>query len=152
MDKNTITVIIVVLAVLIGLPILANLISQDRQATANQAQPAAQGAESAASVPKEPPYWNAANLAGTVWTGKFSGVQATLTLNAGGTALATSDSILVKSLVPSGQLQGTWSVEGDKFTVNADIPKMGTKSMKGVISGKQFLDNKGVPLPLTQVK
>jgi len=152
MDKTVVTAIIVVSALILGLPILAHIADQDAQKAA-QLKAGGVGADGkAAPVKIEPPYWNSANLGGTTWTGNMKGINATLTLSPGGAAVAMSDSPLVKLKVPSGQLQGTWSVEGDKFTLGFTIPDLGTQKISGKISGKQFLDDKGQVLPLTQVQ
>ena len=146
MDK-TVVLAIVVVVILIGLPLLANLSSGVSQPPKTDVK-----APAAKSTATEPPYWNSANLGGTQWTGSFSGISATLTLNPGGTAIAVSDNPIVRTMVPSGQLQGTWSVEGNKFTMEAEIPKMGKKKVTGTISGKQILDDSGKPLPIQQVR
>jgi hypothetical protein len=58
----------------------------------------------------------------------------------------------VRMFVSGGTLAGTWSVDGDKITISADVPQFGKKTITGKISGKQFLDDKNVPLPLRQIQ
>lgn len=152
MDKTVITAIIVVSALILGLPILAHIADQDAQKAA-QLKAGVTGPDGkAAPVKIEPPYWNNANLGGTTWTLNMRGIAATVTMNPGGTAVAMSESPLVKLKVPSGQLQGTWSIEGDKITLGFTIPDLGSQKITGKISGKQFLDDKGQILPLVQVQ
>ena len=146
MDNTVKTVIVIAVVILVGLPLGAKLY----EGTA--AAPKAEDKVAAKPIVLEPPYWNAGNLSGTQWTGSFNGIAATLSLQSGGIAALASDNMLVRTMVPSGKLQGTWSVDGAKFTLEAEIPKMGKKKVTGTISGKQILDDKGAPLPLQQIK
>ena len=146
MDKTVIAIIVIVVIILVGLPLLAKL----HNGTA--AAPKVQEKVAAKPIVLEPPYWNAGNLSGTQWTGTFNGIAATLSLQPGGIASLVSDNMLVRTMVPSGKLEGTWSVDGIKFTLEAEIPKMGKKKVTGTISGKQILDDKGTPLPIQQIQ
>ncbi len=150
MDKSVIAVIVVLLVILLGMPLLARLGSSGGSQPAKADKKA--GEEQAAAIPNEPPYWNSSNLGGTQWAGSLSGVDATLTLNPDGTALAVSSSPLVRTFVPSGQLQGHWSVQGNQFMLEAEVPNLGKKKISGTISGKQIIDGKGKPLPIHQVR
>lgn len=100
----------------------------------------------------QPPYWTAENIVGTKWTGKFNKVEATISIDAGGVVTAKSDSAIVKFVVPNGELKGTWSINGNKITIEATAPGFGKQTLTGTISGKQFLDDGGVPLPLKQIQ
>jgi hypothetical protein len=100
----------------------------------------------------DPPYWNSGNLGGTMWTGTISGIKATLAFQAGGALKVISDSPVFKALAPSGEIPGTWTIEGAKLNIQIDVPNRGPQKMSGTISGKQLLDDQGKPLPFQQVQ
>jgi hypothetical protein len=142
MNKNVVIVLVLVVGVLVAVPLLSKLSQQSPQGAATN-QPGAAA---------EAPYWNSGNLAGTAWNVKLSGISAVLTMNPGGTATLKSDSPILKAMAPSGQLQGTWVIEGNKLNITADVPGRGAQKISATISGQQFLDDKGKPMPFEQVK
>ena len=149
MNKNVVIVLVLVVGVLVAVPLLSKLAKQGPQGAATNQPGTAADAPKAAS---EAPYWNSGNLAGTAWNVKLSGISAVLTMNPGGTATLKSDSPILKAMAPSGQLQGTWAIEGNKLNITADVPGRGAQKISATISGQQFLDDKGKPMPFEQVK
>ena len=149
MNKNVVIVLVLVVGVLVAVPLLSKLAQKSPQGAATNQPGAAADAPKAAS---DAPYWNSGNLAGTAWNIKVSGIPAVLTMNPGGTATLKSDSPVLKAMAPSGQLQGTWAVEGNKLNITADVPGRGPQKISATISGQQFLDDKGQPMPFEQVK
>ncbi len=156
MSKNVVIVLVLVVGVLVAVPLLPKLMQQNPQGAAtNQPGAAADAPKAATNTPagaSDAPYWNSGNLAGTSWNIKVSGIPAALTLNAGGAAVLKSDSPMIKAIAPSGQLQGTWAVEGNKLNITAEVPGRGPQKISATISGKQFLDDKGQPMPFEQAK
>ena len=149
MNKNVVIVLVLVVGVVVAVPLLPKLMQQGPQGAATNQPGAAADAPKAASAA---PYWNSGNLAGTNWNVKVSGISAVLTMNAGGTSTLKSDSPILKAIAPSGQLQGTWAVEGNKLKITADVPGRGPQKISATISGQQFLDDKGQPMPFEQIK
>jgi hypothetical protein len=147
MNKQTVAILVAVVALVVAVPLLGQFMALK---TAVQSK----GKDLNPGVPVkiEPPYWTNENLVGTIWTGSMQGISATITLKEGGVAVASSGNMAVRMFVSGGTLAGTWSVDGDKITISADVPQFGKKTITGKISGKQFLDDKNVPLPLRQIQ
>jgi len=68
----------------------------------------------------EPPLLNADNLPGTVWEVEpQKGIKVVVTMNAGGTAVAVATNPLVRQIVGTDTMTGSWSVSGAKLNVSA---------------------------------
>ena len=150
MNKNVVIVLVLVVGAVIAVPLLPKLMQKNPQGAATN-QPGAPAAD-APKAAVEAPYWNSSNLLGTNWNVKVSGISAVLTLNAGGTSTLKSDSPILKAIAPTGQLQGKWTVEGNKLNITTDVPGRGPQKISATISGQKFLDDKGQPMPFEQVK
>lgn len=120
----------------IGIPYLGQLAKKEAATAVSAAEQAA--AASGKAKPKappvklEPPLLNETNLTNSRWELSISGIQAEVTLLAGGKAAATTNSSFLRSV------EGTWKVSGPDLTVTASA--MGqTKTTTLKISGSQIL-------------
>jgi hypothetical protein len=131
LNKGLVAGTIIILVVLLGLPLLGQMAKQGDAAEAGEG-----GAPGEAAKPVElkPPLWTNANIVGTQW----SYMMHTLTVMPGGIAQLRG---------PMYNVDGTWSIEGNKINISAQ-----GKNITGTISGEEFLDDKGKPLPLKRVQ
>ena len=103
MNKTVIIVLVVLGALLLGVPVL------------NQLKKEAVGGETAAPVKIEP-YWNELNLPGTAWIVPVSEMMSvTVHVLPGGEAVASDP--MLKLIIGQETLPGTWRVAGDKLYV-----------------------------------
>jgi len=147
MNKTVAIVLAIVVVAAVGIPLAM------KYAKPSATQPSKGGPAPEAAAPQpvsnEPPYWNSGNLGGTTWSGTLPpGLKVTIAFQVGGALKVTSDSPLLKAIAPSGELPGKWSIEGNRFNMQIDVPNKGPQKLSGTISGKQLIDDKGKPLPL----
>ena len=113
MNSKVVVVIVIVAAVLVGLPLVAKYA---KESEAGGSGGGGDSGKSAANVPNDPPLLNATNLVNSKWSVSIEGIQAEITLLAGGKASAKHN--LPMPMIPN-PLEGTWSVSGAKLTVTA---------------------------------
>ena len=94
----------------------------------------------------DPPLLNAKNLPGTVWEVEpQKGIKVVVTMNAGGTAVAVATNPLVRQLVGTDTMSGSWSVNGAKLNVSTVFQgKSYTTDL--TISGDKLYSSSGIPV------
>lgn len=94
----------------------------------------------------DPPLLNADNLPGTVWEVEPQrGIKVVVTMNAGGTAVAVATNPLVRKLVGTDTLPGSWSVDGAKLKVSTTFQGKNYASDL-TISGNNLYAPNGIPV------
>jgi len=140
--------LVIAAVVFLGIPILGKL-AQEQKATEKTAvatDAVKADAKGEPAVALKPPLLNAGNLTNTKWQMTIEGFPVTVTLLAGGRAIAESP--MLEAVAKVKQIEGTWTVNGADLTVNASA--MG-KSVKETvkISGDQIIV-KGKPVQRLQ--
>ncbi len=140
MNKQLLIGFGVVLAVIVlGVPVLSQV--KKESGGGSSAQSSSGPAPAVGSVP---PALNASNLSGTVWEVKVQGFPIQVTLNAGGSAVAHTDSFIVKKMAGTDTLHGNWSVNGAKVTATIQI-KDKTESINiDIIGDKLYYDGQEI--------
>lgn len=133
LNKGLVVGTIIIVVVLLGLPLLGQMA---KQSNAGEAAPAGAPGEAPKAPELKSPVWNNGNLGGTKW----SYMMHTLSMEPGGAGKLSG---------PMYNGEGTWNIEGNKITIT--VPSL-NKSITGTISGEEFLDDKGKPLPLKRVQ
>ncbi len=146
MNQKVLVGFFIILAVVLGLPLLAQFAQQgeesgsgtaeqtstrdSRPASGSAAAPDDQGAPPAPAPAAQPPLLNASNLANSSWQMQVSGMNVTVDLLPGGQAVAKG--------TPLGNINGSWRVSGDTLTVTASV--MGqTRTQNAKIVGNQIM-------------
>ena len=124
--------ILVIALVVVGIPVLSKLRSQD---AAQKPAETPTGKAAAANAPpgvdaSAAPLLNATNLANTAWNIPIKGMPVTFNLLPGGTLKAVAPVL--------GELQGTWSVDGATLTVSA-VYQGKPQTMTAKIAGNNIL-------------
>ncbi len=123
MNKKILGIFFLILFLVIGVPFLAvikNIIVLQMAASSQEDTPAGP------KPPPAPPLLNESNLVGTAWVVKHPQipVAVTITLNAGGQAVATVPpqfSALAIQMIGTDKLVGTWRVDGAKLIASVDF-------------------------------
>lgn len=94
----------------------------------------------------EPPLLNADNLPGTVWEVEpQKGIKVVVTLNAGGSAVAVATNPLVRQIVGTDTMAGSWSVSGAKLMVSTTFQGK-NYATDLTISGDKLYAPNGIPV------
>jgi hypothetical protein len=94
----------------------------------------------------EPPLLNADNLPGTVWEVEpQKGIKVVVTMNAGGAAVAVATNPLVRQLVGTDTMTGSWSVSGPKLKVSTTYQGK-NYATDLTISGTKLYAPNGIPV------
>lgn len=94
----------------------------------------------------EPPLLNADNLPGTVWEVEpQKGIKVVVTMNAGGSAVAVATNPLVRQLVGTDTMAGSWSVSGPKLKVSTTF-RGKNYATDLTISGDKLYAPNGIPV------
>ena len=127
MNMKLLVGFIVVLLILLALPILATLSGGGGAPTGP-----------APAVGSAPPLLNTANLTNTQWEIRVKGIPIQFQLNAGGQAIAHTDSFIVKQLAGTDTLAGNWRVEGAKLHVGTMFKGKEEKTACDIIGDKIY--------------
>ncbi len=145
MNKNAIIGVCVVAAVILGLPVVMDVVNQQGGGGGE----AASESGGAPAVPNEPPLLNTANLTGSAWEVRTPDlpVAVTITLNPGGQAVATVPATfrpIARRMLGTDTLTGTWTASGADLTATVNV-KDETHTVTCKISGdKVYFDGKPI--------
>jgi len=134
MNKNVIVAIVVIAAIVVGVPLIAKVMQSS--GTSGSAGPGGAGSEGAAPVATAAPALDANSLTNSVWLMKVDKVTLTVTFLPGGALQAQSP--MLKVLVGTDTVGGTWTVNGANLNITATAGDK-TVSETAVISGDQIL-------------
>lgn len=136
---------IVLLGVVLALPVWAPLLKQGNApgAPPGSAQPEDAGKP---TPPDIAPLLDEASLTGSVWEVEPKpGVKIQVTLNAGGQAVAKTDSFLVKQFAGTDTLTGTWKVDGAKLHVATNFKGKDVETDLVIAGDKIYAEGKPIP-------
>jgi len=140
MNKSVIVAIVVIAAIVVGVPLIAKVI-QSSGSSSGSTDSATPGSDSAAPAATAAPALDANSLTNSVWSMKVDKVTLTVTFLPGGALQAQSP--MLKVLVGTDTVGGTWAVSGANLNITATAGDK-TVSETAVISGDQILV-KGTP-------
>ena len=117
MNTKVLIIFFALLAVFLLLPVVAQVIKGGGSTPPVTLDP---------NAPKAPPLLNESNLVGTGWSVKTPEMPlaVTITLNAGGQAVATVPAVfaaLARQQLGTDTLTGTWRAQGDKLTATVEV-------------------------------
>lgn len=148
-NKQTITIIAVVLILLGGFLAGPRIISTVRAgAVSNAKTVAAQAAE-----PLQPPLLKESDMIGSVWNVTIQSFTLKVTFSANGQAVASSDNFLVRQMAKSkygvDALPGKWRIEGPKLLLSTTFDGKDYNT-ELTISGTKLISKEGVPIVRVQ--
>lgn len=141
MNKSVLVAIVVIAAIVVGVPLVAKVM-QSSGASSGAADTAsgsdAAPAADAAPAPTAAPGYDAASLTNTQWSIKIEGVPVPLTVTFLANGVLQAQSPMLRAVVGSDTVGGTWSVNGANLNIAATAGSK-TVSETAVISGDQIL-------------
>jgi len=146
-NKKILGIFFVVLFIVVGVPFLTvikNIIVVQMANSGENAAPAP-----VEKLPTDPPLLNESNLVGTSWVVKHPKLPApvTITLNAGGQAVATVPPQLAPiaiQMLGTDKLVGTWSVNGAKFIATVNFQEKEYKVECDISGEKIYFENREI--------
>ena len=140
MNKSVIVAIVVIAAIVVGVPLIAKVM-QSSNSSSESTDSGAAGSDAATPAATAAPALDANSLTNSVWSMKVDKVTLTVTFLPGGALQAQSP--MLKVLVGTDTVGGTWAVSGANLNITA-VAGDKTVSETAVISGDQILV-KGTP-------
>ena len=144
MSKNVIVAIVVIAAIVVGVPLIAKVMQSSNSSSGSTdsgaagSEAAAPGTDSAAPVATSAPALDANSLINTQWSIKIEGVPVPLTVSFLANGVLQAQSPMLKALVGTDTVGGTWAVNGANLNISATAGDK-TVSETAIISGDQIL-------------
>lgn len=135
MNKSVIVAIVVIAAIVVGVPLIAKVMQSSNSSSATTDSGTA-GSEAAAPAATAAPALDANSLTNTQWSIKVDKVTLAVTFLPNGVLQAQSP--MLKVLVGTDTVGGTWAVSGANLNITATAGDK-TVSETAVISGDQIL-------------
>lgn len=136
MNKSVIVAIVVIAAIVVGVPLIGKVM-QSSNSSSGSADSGAAGADSAAApAATAAPALDANSLTNTQWSMKIQKVSLTVTFLPNGVLQAQSP--MLKALVGTDTVGGTWAVDGANLNISATAGDR-TVAETAVISGDQII-------------
>ncbi len=141
MNKNILIGFIVLLAIFLLLPVVAQLV-RSTGGGGELGGPPPPG-------PKAEPMLNATNLIGSAWNVKTPEmpIAVTVTLNSGGQAVATVPPLfapIARQQLGTDTLTGNWSVQGNKLLASVNFQGKGFQVECEIIGDKIYYEDKEI--------
>lgn len=140
MNKSVIVAIVVIAAIVVGIPLIAKVMQSSNTSSGSPeaagSEAGASGTEAVAPAATAAPALDANSLTNTQWAIKFDKITLTVTFLPGGVLQAQSP--MLKVLVGTDTVGGTWAVNGANLNISATAGDK-TVSETAIISGDQIL-------------
>jgi len=143
MNKSVVVAIVVIAAIVIGVPLIAKVMQSSNTAPAggDAEAPGSDSGEAAPSAPTAAPALDANSLTNSQWSMRVDKITLTVTFLPNGVLQAQSP--LLKALVGTDTVGGTWAVNGANLNITATAGGQNV-SETAIISGDQIIV-KGTP-------
>jgi hypothetical protein len=140
MNKSVIVAIVVIAAIVVGVPLIAKVMQSSNSSSGSTdsagSETGASDSLSATPAAIVAPALDANSLSNTQWAIKFDKITLTVTFLPGGVLQAQSP--MLKVLVGTDTVGGSWSVNGANLNISATAGDK-TVSETAIISGDQIL-------------
>jgi len=143
----------VIITIVVVLLLLVVFMAGPQVITMMRAGASANGTPAGPAEPLQPPLIKEADMIGSVWNVTVQGFTLKVAFSAGGQAVATSDSMILRQMVKAkygmDSLAGKWRIEGPKLLLNTSFEGKDI-STELTISGTKLISKQGVPIVRVQ--